>query len=144
MLNKFKVTWGKLSLFTHYWGFFSRKHISKYFKLTQHVSKYFKLTQNILRNLFKSLRNYIMDEQWINFIHYDGGMKLRMSFVTPLRSLKKTIVITIFINPNYGKYVTFLLNLLRGIFRFSTHFTTCMWSCQNMDLPPPFQKQLLL
>jgi hypothetical protein len=34
-----------------------------------------------------------MDEQWINFIHYDDvnddGMILRMTFVTPLRPLKK-------------------------------------------------------
>jgi enoyl-[acyl-carrier-protein] reductase (NADH) len=93
MWNKLKITWGKLSLFTHCWGFYSRKNISKYFKLTQHVSKYFKLTQNISRNLFKSLHNYIMDEQWINFIHYDDvnddGMILRMTFVTPLRPLKK-------------------------------------------------------
>jgi hypothetical protein len=80
MLNKFKITRGKLSLFTYHWGFDSRKNISKYFKLTQDVSKYFKLTQNISRNLFLSFHNYIMNEQWMNFIHVNEKWTLMDEF----------------------------------------------------------------
>jgi hypothetical protein len=52
----------------------------KYLKLTQYVSKSFKLTQNISRNLFISLHNYIMDEQWMDFIHVNEKWTLMDEF----------------------------------------------------------------
>lgn len=83
----------------------------------------------------------------MNFIHYDnvndGGMILRMSFVTPLRPLKKTVII-IFSNPNYGKYVTFVLNLLLSILRFSNHFTTCMWSLSKYGSTTSISKAVVV
>jgi hypothetical protein len=83
----------------------------------------------------------------MNFIHYDnvndGGMILRMSFVTPLRALQKTVII-IFSNPNYGKYVTFVLNLLLSILRFSNHFTTCMWSLSEYGSTTSISKAVVV
>jgi hypothetical protein len=67
----------------------------------------------------------------MNFIHFDdvndGGHDTKDVICDTFKALFFFLNDTIFINPNYGKYVTFVLNLLQGILRFSNHFTTCMW-----------------
>ncbi len=73
VLNKLKTTWEECLSFVHYYGFCSKKYISKDFKrfeiLSLVNSKYFKISQGTFMGTFLIII-YTMGEQWMkNGLH---------------------------------------------------------------------------